>query len=60
MKNKYIVLDEVRLELATLDREVALFDNKKHAIEFADHICLASWQVIEVPFGELNDGNITL
>jgi len=52
MKIKYIILDEIRLELATLDREVALFDSKEHAIEFADHICLTSWQVIEVPFGD--------
>ena len=52
MKDKYIILDEINLELLTLDEAVGLFNSKEEAIDNAKHQGIDGWQVIAIPFGD--------
>ena len=53
MKNKYIILDEIRLELVydTENLIPVIFSSAKKAREYAENN-LQGWQIIEVPFNE--------
>lgn len=52
MKSKWILLDEINLELIkTKDGTVLMFEFKDSAIEWAEKH-KNSWQVIEIPFGD--------
>ena len=52
MTNKYIILDEIKLELLkTKDGSVRMFQFREMAIDWAEYHCKA-WQVIEIPFGD--------
>lgn len=52
MRSKWILLDEINLELIkTEDSTVRMFELKEYAIKWAEkHI--TGWQVIEIPFGD--------
>ena len=52
MKNKYILLDEINLDLVRLsDGTVRMFEFRDSAIEYGEkHV--TGWQVVEVPFGD--------
>jgi len=52
MTNKYIILDEIELELLkTEDGKVRMFQFKDNARDWAERHCNA-WQIIEIPFGD--------
>ena len=49
---KYVILDEIELELLKDDKgKTMLFNNKKKAIESTTGR-VSGWQVIEIPFEE--------
>jgi len=50
MRNKYILLNEVELDIIkTADGTVKMFEFKEIAVDWAKKK-LNSWQVIEIPF----------
>lgn len=52
MKSKWILLDELNLELVkTKDGTVRMFEFKDSAIEYGERY-VTGWQVIEIPFGD--------
>ncbi len=51
MKIKYILLDEILLEVITDTRgEKMIFESKEEAVKYGEDK-QQSWQVIEIPFG---------
>ena len=52
MRSKWILLDEINLELIkTEDGTVRMFELKDHAIIWAERY-VTGWQVIEIPFSD--------
>jgi len=53
MKSKYIILDEIKLELLKdTNGNTMMFKDKDSAINFAVLSGINGWQVVEVPFGK--------
>lgn len=51
MTNKYIILDEIKLEIVKERKESLVFDTEEQATKYAKNN-VVGWQVIEVPFGD--------
>lgn len=51
MRSKWILLNEIELELVKYDGTVLMFEFKDQAIAWAEKH-MNDWQVIEIPFGD--------
>jgi hypothetical protein len=52
MINKYILLDEIELEVIRDHNNMKLlFNNREEAVSYGE-LNETSWQVIEIPFGD--------